>query len=112
MGRSKQDSLGVEIGNHVWGGSQVVGGALTHAVLEGRHDLCSIPRHVQGIGVDVKNLPFLLFLPLQLQPAPLFCGQQPHSGGEVSLAMRKMSRQPGYSLLSWRQDIAMKQLSM
>lgn len=68
-------------------------GSLTHAILEGRHNLRSISRHVQGIGVDVENLPFLLFLPLQLQPAPLFCGQQPHSGGEVSLVIRDTSRE-------------------
>lgn len=79
---------------------KVVGGwSLTHAVLEGRHDLRSIPWHVQGIGVDVENLPFLLFLPLQLQPAPLFCGQQPHSGGEVSLVTRNTSGELHYSLL-------------
>lgn len=75
----------------LWGvGSRSVSGdggwgLLTHAILEGRHDLRSIPRHVQGVGIDVKDLPFLLFLPLQLQPAPLLRGQQPHSGGEVSL---------------------------
>lgn len=84
------------------------GGSLTHAVLEGRHDLCSIPRHVQGIGVDVENLPFLLFLPLQLQPAPLFCGQQPHSGGEVSLVTRNTSGELDYSLLFCRQAHTMK----
>lgn len=60
-------------------------GLLTHAILEGRHDLRSIPRHMQGVGVDVEDLPFLLFLPLQLQPTPLLGGQQPHRGGEVSL---------------------------
>lgn len=33
----------------------------------------------------MKDLPFLLLLPLQLQPAPLLRGQQPHCGGKVSL---------------------------
>lgn len=67
-------------------------GPLTHAILEGRHDLRSIPRHVQGIGVDVEDLPFLLFVPLQLQPAPLLRGQQPHRGGEVSLVGKGWGR--------------------
>lgn len=79
-------------------------GLLTHAILEGRHDLCSIPRHMQSVGVDVKDLPFLLFLPLQLQPAPLLRGQQPHRGGEVSLEGAWAGR--GINLLPLSRPIA------
>lgn len=79
-------------------------GLLTHAILEGRHDLRSIPRHMQGVGVDVEDLPFLLFLPLQLQPAPLLRGQQPHRGGEVSLEGTWAGR--GINLLPLSRPIA------
>lgn len=40
---------------------------------------------MQGVGVDVEDLSFLLFLPFQLQPAPFLRSQQPHRGREVSL---------------------------
>lgn len=39
----------------------------THSVLEGRDDLRVLPGDVQGVGVDVIDLPrFFLLVPIQL----------------------------------------------
>lgn len=77
LGRSKQDSLGVEIGNHVWGGSQVGVGPLLMPFLRG--DMTSAPSRgtCRALVSMWKIFPFFSFSPSSSSPPPSSAASSP-----------------------------------